>query len=283
MNVAIAHLHLASREALATALRARGLQVYSVPDVAGVLAAASQARLVIVLIEPKLLTREKVDLRAQIRAKAGYDVALYAMTNATPEEHREGIALHGAELLQRAADDVGGLAEWVKEQVDAKVAAGALKEGLKPGEHWTGENRAAASGAVLGAKGTGAMAKILVVEDEPSFRLFLCEALGDRGYTVWAAPNGVAALAFLKSEGADLVISDINMPEMDGFELKQNIDLWKKTPTPFIMMTADGRRDNAEDASAMGVVFILGKPIRNLDALYAIVAEALRPPGAKPS
>src|SRR5207253_5244852 len=112
------------------------------------------------------------------------------------------ITRHGAELLQRAADDIAGLAPWVKEQVDARVAAGALKEGLKPGEHWTGENRIPVSGAVLGAEGTGKMAKILVVEDEPSFRLFLCEALGDRGYTVWAAPNGVAALEFLKTEGA---------------------------------------------------------------------------------
>ena len=207
---------------------------------------------------------------------------MFALANDTPEEHREGIARHGAALLQRAPDDVAGLADWVKEQVDARVAAGALSEGLKPGEHWTGETKAASGGAILGAKGTGAMAKILVVEDEPSFRLFLCEALGDRGYTVWAAANGVEALSFLKREGADLVISDINMPEMDGFELKQNIDLWKKTPTPFIMMTADARRDNAEDASAMGVVFIMGKPIRNLDALYAIVSEALRVPGTKP-
>lgn len=282
MNVAIAHLHLASREALATALRARGMQVYSVPDIAGILAAATQARLLAVLVEPKLLTREAVDLRAQIRAKAGYDPALYAMANATPEEHREGIARHGAALLQRAPSDVAGLADWLKEQIYDAVEAGALDEGLKPGEHWTGDAPVVRSGAMLGAKGDGTMAKILVVEDEPSFRLFLCEALGDRGYTVWAAGNGVDALQFLKSEGADLVISDINMPQMDGFELKQSIDLWKKTPTPFIMMTADGRRDNAEDASAMGVVFILGKPIRNLDALYAIVAEALRPAGKKP-
>lgn len=275
MNVAIAHGKLAAREALATALRSRGLQVYSVPDVEGVLAATAQARVVLTLVEPRLLARESVDLRAQIRAKAGYDTALYVTTNTLEESDREAVARHGAELLARAFDDTRGLADWIRDQVESRVAAGALDEGLKPGEHWSGEGKVIVGGAVLGAKGSGTGATILVVEDEPSFRLFLCDALGDRGYTVYAANDGLAALAFLKTEGADLVISDINMPGMDGFALKQSIDLWKKAATPFIMMTADGRRDNAEDASAMGVVFILGKPIRNLDALYAIVAEAL--------
>ena len=47
--------------------------------------------------------------------------------------------------------------------------------------------------ALLGASGPGPV--ILVVEDEPSFRSFLCDALGDAGYQVWAAPDAESALA----------------------------------------------------------------------------------------
>jgi CheY-like chemotaxis protein len=113
------------------------------------------------------------------------------------------------------------------------------------------------------------------VDDEPSFRRFLCVALGDQGYRVFASANGADALRFLKLHPVDLVLSDINMPAMNGFELKQEFDLWSTTRTPFVMMTADGRRDNAEDAASLGVVFVLAKPIRNLDSLYALVSEAL--------
>jgi len=266
---------MAQRETLATALRARGMQVYSVPDVAGVITAAEQARLVIVLVEPALLVREPLDLRAQIRARGGYDTAVFALTNSLTEELREPLARHGAALIPRAEGDVRGLADWVREDADARAAN--ITDGLKPGDHWTGEKVVrSVGGATLGASGTPGSKVILVVEDEPSFRVFLCEALGDAGYEVWAAANGQEALAFFRERTADLVISDVNMPGMDGFELKQNIDNFRGAKTPFLMMTADARRDNVEDAASMGIVFVMAKPIRNLDALYAIVGEALR-------
>jgi hypothetical protein len=71
VNVALAHPGHRSREKLASALRARGLQVYSVPDVAGVLDAAVQAKLVLVLVDPALLAKAEVDVRAQLKKHAG--------------------------------------------------------------------------------------------------------------------------------------------------------------------------------------------------------------------
>lgn len=278
MNVVVAQLNHGKREKLCSALRARGLQVFSVPDLAGLVESASQARLSVALVDPKLLAKEKEDLRVQIQRRAGYPIAVVALTNQTEEKLRKPLERHGAILLGRAPEDTAGVAEWVLGLTGLHSAV-ATEGQPEPGRHWSGEVRPAgsASGATLGRDGKGPV--ILVVEDEQTFRNFLCEALGDKGYKVFASENGVDALRFLEQNHVDLVMSDINMPEMDGFELKQKVDLWKQRPIPFVMMTADSSGERADDASAVGVVFILAKPIRNLEALYVIVAEALRKSG----
>lgn len=273
MNVALAHPVHRLREKLAAALRTRGLQVYSVPDIAGVLEAGVQAKLVVALIEPKLLDQATVDVREQIRKHAGYPVQIVALTNRYDESTAPIFERHGATLLPHAPDAISEVAAWVH-GLAGRLSTGGRDENT--GGHWISKSNAPAP-AVLGAKGPGPI--ILVVEDEPSFRSFLCDALGEAGYQVWAAEDAESALAFFEKQHADLVIADINMPGMDGFELKQKMDLWKKAPVPFIMMTADSNEENAANAAAVGVVFILGKPIRNLDALYTIVKETLRKAG----
>ncbi len=66
-------------------------------------------------------------------------------------------------------------------------------------------------------------AVILVVEDSPTQALQLELLLGGKGYDVAISRNGREALAFLKKSGASIVISDVVMPEMDGYELSQQI------------------------------------------------------------
>lgn len=63
------------------------------------------------------------------------------------------------------------------------------------------------------------MTRILVVEDDPYLRASLRFPLELNGYEVAVAANGKKALAHLRSSGADIVITDLFMPEMDGFEL----------------------------------------------------------------
>ncbi|MDH5218968.1 MAG: response regulator [Gammaproteobacteria bacterium] len=70
--------------------------------------------------------------------------------------------------------------------------------------------------------------KILVAEDTENSRIFLCDYLEGMGYEVISAENGKLALDLLQSNPVDLVISDILMPELDGFELCQQI---KSNPT----------------------------------------------------
>lgn len=61
--------------------------------------------------------------------------------------------------------------------------------------------------------------KILIAEDDDNFRALITEVLEQAGHTPLAEANGRLALERLLREGADLLVTDINMPEMDGFEL----------------------------------------------------------------
>lgn len=65
--------------------------------------------------------------------------------------------------------------------------------------------------------------KILIVDDEPAMLDMLCEVLVEEGYLVSVASNGQDALEIVKKDRFDLVISDINMPGMKGYELLDNI------------------------------------------------------------
>lgn len=118
---------------------------------------------------------------------------------------------------------------------------------------------------------------ILVVEDDPTFRQFLRELLTQQGYRVHTAINASNALRLLKTgEPVDLVISDLNMPHMDGFELKHEIDQWLNRSMPFIVCTADPTEDKIHTAAQVGAAALVPKPIDDLDAFYAIVLDTLR-------
>ena len=80
--------------------------------------------------------------------------------------------------------------------------------------------------------------KILVVDDEPDAIAFVTEVLSGEGYTVASAPDGSKGLSTMRNDKPDLVILDVQMPEMDGFEvfqeMKKDEDL---KAIPVIMLT----------------------------------------------
>lgn len=80
--------------------------------------------------------------------------------------------------------------------------------------------------------------RILVVDDDPHIREIICFALGNAGFTALPAEHGLAALATLESAGADLVILDIGMPEMDGLEVCRRIR--KTSEMPILFLSARG-------------------------------------------
>jgi DNA-binding NtrC family response regulator len=114
---------------------------------------------------------------------------------------------------------------------------------------------------------------ILIVDDEPSIRKVLGAHLRRDGYDVTAAASGVEAIEILQEEGADLVITDLRMPGMDGLELLR----WVKQSypgLPVIMLTAHGTVDSAVEALKRGAQDFLTKPF-DQDELRLVILKAL--------
>jgi DNA-binding NtrC family response regulator len=101
---------------------------------------------------------------------------------------------------------------------------------------------------------------ILVVDDEPLIRRSLSEFLTLEGYSASSASNGKEALSLLKKFKADIILSDIQMPNMDGMQLLKEIKE-RKCLAPVILMTGYGTIDNAVSAIQMGAYDYITKPI----------------------
>ncbi len=104
--------------------------------------------------------------------------------------------------------------------------------------------------------------KILFVEDSPTMRRIIMNSLNRIGFSqVIDAENGVDALEKLEYEEVDLIITDWNMPEMDGEELVKTL---RSTPkykhTPILMITTRGMQDDVLNAIRIGVNGYIVKP-----------------------
>lgn len=133
------------------------------------------------------------------------------------------------------------------------------------------------------------MAKILVVDDQADNRLLVVTLIDSLGHQALEASDGAEALALVRAEHPDLVISDILMPTMDGYEfvrqLRENSAL---AATEVIFYSAHYREREARNlARACGVSRVLVKPCEPQDILDAInqalahVAQATAPPDAR--
>jgi two-component system response regulator FlrC len=101
--------------------------------------------------------------------------------------------------------------------------------------------------------------QVLIVEDDAILRGALCQTMEYGGYQVLNARNGKDALAVMDRETVDLVISDVQMDEMDGTELLQVVR--RREPTmPFVMMTAHGSVQQAVQSMRDGATDYLQKP-----------------------
>jgi len=116
-------------------------------------------------------------------------------------------------------------------------------------------------------------ARVLVVEDEPSIRRVLRIALASEGYAVREAPGGRAALALLAEHGADLMVLDLGLPDLDGFDVLVRVRKGSSIPVIVLSVRAS-ERDKVRllDAGANDYVT---KPF-GIDELLARVRNALR-------
>jgi|GEM_PF-557358 len=104
--------------------------------------------------------------------------------------------------------------------------------------------------------------RILLVDDDPIMLELAHERLRAADYDVTLAENGADALETLKRDGADLVISDLEMPIMDGFELTETIRADRTiAQIPVIVITANDHAGAVDRAFAAGATSFLAKPI----------------------
>ena len=118
------------------------------------------------------------------------------------------------------------------------------------------------------------MASILVVDDELSMRQFLTHLLQRDGHSPRVAQNGRDAMALLREQPVDVVISDVKMPDMDGIELLRAARELRPD-IEFIMMTAFANVETARKAFLLGAFDFIQKPFDN-DLLKEIVSRALQ-------
>jgi len=123
------------------------------------------------------------------------------------------------------------------------------------------------------------MSKIMLVEDDNNLREIYGERLIAEGYEIVSAKDGEEALAMAVKERPDLIISDVMMPKISGFDM---LDILRQTPeakdTKVIMMTALSKAEDKERASSLGADKYLVKSQVNLEDVARVVHDVLNGP-----
>lgn len=119
--------------------------------------------------------------------------------------------------------------------------------------------------------------KILVIEDEAGIRESLARMLRFEGHQVLEAWNGKTGLAQAQAELPELIVSDVTMPELDGYGLLERLRADARTAAiPFIFLTARSGRDDMRKGMALGADDYLWKPFTRDELLAAIAARVQR-------
>lgn len=119
---------------------------------------------------------------------------------------------------------------------------------------------------------------ILYIEDNPDNMMLVRRALESRGYILLEAKNGLEGVAEAEKNELDLILLDINLPDIDGYEVARRLRGSAKLTlayTPIIAITANALKGDAEKALAAGCDVYMSKPI-NIRELWARV-EAFVP------
>jgi DNA-binding NarL/FixJ family response regulator len=121
------------------------------------------------------------------------------------------------------------------------------------------------------------MLTILIIEDQPVMRKNLGFILQMEGYEVLAAADGKEGIALAKEHLPDLIISDIMMPEVDGYGVIKALREYRPTRmTPFIFLTAKGEKPDIRAGMNMGADDYLSKPAEKADLLAAVTSRLER-------
>jgi len=119
--------------------------------------------------------------------------------------------------------------------------------------------------------------RVLVVEDEPGLRLTLSDRLASEGYLVETAPDGAAGLASATAGGFDLIVLDVMLPRMNGFDVCRAARQ-RGVTTPILMLTARGQVVDKVVGLKLGADDYLTKPFETIELLARLEALLRRQP-----
>ncbi|NVK24902.1 MAG: response regulator [Gammaproteobacteria bacterium] len=120
------------------------------------------------------------------------------------------------------------------------------------------------------------MKRILAVDDSASMRQMVSFTLKKSGYDVTEAKDGQEALNIAQSAQFDVIISDVNMPVMDGITLVKNLRALPQFKfTPILMLTTESGTDKKSEGKAAGATGWIVKPF-NPEQLLAVIKKVAR-------
>jgi CheY-like chemotaxis protein len=125
----------------------------------------------------------------------------------------------------------------------------------------------------------GRRGRLLIVEDSESSRAMICSHLRGEHFDYDEAENGAVAVEKMKLTRFDLILMDIKMPMMDGYEAMRRIRQWEQARgmarTPIIAFTASSFEDDVQQAIQNGADLHVSKPVKK-DALVAAIKSLIR-------
>jgi len=119
--------------------------------------------------------------------------------------------------------------------------------------------------------------RVLVAEDNPVNQLLMVRLLEKRGFQVVVAGNGRAALSAISEQNFDLVLMDVQMPELDGLQATRTLREAEKASgknLPVVAMTAHAMQGDRDRCLAAGMTSYVSKPVRP-DELFRVIDEVL--------
>lgn len=248
-------------------------QVYEAPDGASALqilrqAAAREQRYDLVVLDGRMPGMDGFQLARALKADAqlsGVPAIMLTSEARLPDtQHLEAAGLRAC------------LAKPIRRAPLLKAVLRALAT-----EHGTDLPLPAARPAAPGPEGTGPL-RILLVEDLEDNRLVIALFLKDKPYTIETAEHGLEAVEKFKAGRYDLILMDIQMPQMDGYAATAAIRHWEHeqhhAPTPIVALTANAFQEDLEKSLAAGCNAHLTKPIKKKTLLEAIRQYAIVSP-----
>jgi type IV pilus assembly protein PilB len=174
--------------------------------------------------------------------------------------HRRGDYLISHHAVQKVKDLIFPVKDVYEKVLVEEIRSPAKEEEIAEDKKETADRPAGA-------------ASILVVEDDPDNQLLISRILTNQGYDVSVAGDGIDALMVLAKKEFDLILSDINMPNLDGFKFLEIINQ-KGIKAPVMFLTARLEEDDEVKGLELGALDYLKKPIKK-DALLMRVKRAL--------